>query len=76
MEAFSVLLALCAGNSLVTGEFPSQKVNNADFDVLWYGSAFFKQTVEWPVILDYMAFTWRHPNALSRYQWRNPVEYV
>ena len=25
MEAFSVLLALCAGNSSVTGEFPSQR---------------------------------------------------
>ena len=25
METFSVLLALCAGNSPVTGEFPAQK---------------------------------------------------
>ena len=33
MEAFSVILALCAGNLLVTGKFPSQKVSNADFDV-------------------------------------------
>ena len=33
MEAFSSLLALCAGNSLVTGKFPSsQTASNADFD--------------------------------------------
>ena len=33
MKAFSTLLALCAGNSPVTGEFPSQRDSNADFDV-------------------------------------------
>ena len=33
METFSVLLALCAGNSPVTDEFPSQRASNADFDV-------------------------------------------
>ena len=30
METFSVLLALCAGNSPVTGEFPAQRQS---FDV-------------------------------------------
>ena len=32
METFSALLALCAGNSLVTGEFPSQRASDAE---LW-----------------------------------------
>ena len=33
METFSMLLALCAGNSLVTGEFPSQRPVTRSFDV-------------------------------------------
>ena len=32
MEAFSVLLAICAGNSPVTGEFPSQGPVTRSFD--------------------------------------------
>ena len=33
METFSVLLALCAGNSPVTGEFPTQRPVTRSFDV-------------------------------------------
>ena len=33
METFSALLALCAGNSPVTGEFPSQRPLKQNFDV-------------------------------------------
>ena len=33
METFYALLALCAGNSLVTGEFPSQRSVTWSFDV-------------------------------------------
>ena len=33
MEAFSELLAFCAGNSPVTGEFPSQRPVTQSFDV-------------------------------------------
>ena len=33
METFSVLLALCAGNSPVTGEFPAQRPATQNFDV-------------------------------------------
>ena len=33
METFSTLLAICAGNSPVTGEFPAQKASDAE---LWY----------------------------------------
>ena len=36
MEAFSALLALCAGNSLVTSEFPEQRPMTQSFDFfLW-----------------------------------------
>ena len=35
MEAFSALLALCAGNSPVTGEFPSQRPVTGSFDVFF-----------------------------------------
>ena len=34
METFSVLLAFCAGNSPVTGEFPSQRPVTRSFDVV------------------------------------------
>ena len=32
METFSALLALCAGNSPVTGEFPPQRPVTQSFD--------------------------------------------
>ena len=35
METFSGLLALCVGNSPVTGEFPSRKPVTWGFDVLF-----------------------------------------
>ena len=35
METFSALLALCAGNSPVTGEFPSQRPVTRKFDVFF-----------------------------------------
>ena len=35
MESFSVLLALCAGNSPVTGEFPAQRPVTRSFDVFF-----------------------------------------
>ena len=35
METFSTLLALCAGNSRVNGEFPSQRPVTRSFDVLF-----------------------------------------
>ena len=33
METFSALLAICAGNSPVPGEFPSQRPATRSFDV-------------------------------------------
>ena len=35
MEMFSVLLAICAGNSPVTGEFPAQRPVTRTFDVFF-----------------------------------------
>ena len=35
METFSALLALCAGNSLVTGKFPTQRPVTQSFDVFF-----------------------------------------
>ena len=35
LETFSALLALCAGNSPVTGEFPSQRPVTRSFDVFF-----------------------------------------
>ena len=35
MDKFSALLALCVGNSLVTGEFPSQRPVTRSFDVFF-----------------------------------------
>ena len=35
MEAFSALLAICVGNSPVTGEFPSQRPVTRSFDVFF-----------------------------------------
>ena len=36
MEPFTALLALCAGNSPVTGEFPSQRPVTRSFDVFFH----------------------------------------
>ena len=36
MKAFSALLAICAGNSPVTGEFPAQRTVTRSFDVFFY----------------------------------------
>ena len=35
METFAALLAICAGNSPVTGEFPTQKPVTRSFDVFF-----------------------------------------
>ena len=35
METFSALLAICAGNSPLTGEFPAQRSVTRSFDVFF-----------------------------------------
>ena len=70
METFSALLAICAGNSPVTGEFPAQRPVTRSFDVffdlrprlskLWWGWWF--ETPSYPL--------WRHCNGLwVLYKW-------
>ena len=44
MEAFSALLAICAGNSPLTGEFPAQRPATQSFDVFF--DLRLKKTVE------------------------------
>ena len=58
METFSALLALCAGNSPVTGEFPSQRPVTRSFDVFFdlrLNKRLSKQS-HW---------SWRHCNVYS-----------
>ena len=66
METFSALLAICAGNSPVPGEFPAQRPVTRSFDVFfdlclnkrlskpWWGWWF--ETLSLPL--------WRHRNVL------------
>ena len=69
METFSALLAICAGNSLVTGEFPSQRPVTRSFDVFFnprLNKRLRKQSWVWwcetpPHPL------WRHRNEISVY---------
>ena len=66
METFSVLLTLCAGNSLVTSEFPSQRpvtpsVDNF-FDI-WLNKWLYKQWRHWLFEMPSHSL-WRHCNAL------------
>ena len=52
METFSALLALCAGNSPVTGEFPSQRPVTHSFDVFFdLRPIYFELVLDIPVSL-------------------------
>ena len=58
METFSALLAICAGNSPVPGEFPTQRPVTRSFDVyfdLRSDKRLSKQTIVRLVILDAIA---------------------
>ena len=49
METFFALLAFCAGNSLVTGEFPEQRPVKQSFDIffdLCYNQLSVEQTLD------------------------------
>ena len=74
MQTFSALLAICAGNSPVPGEFPAQRPVTRSFDVFFdlrlnkrlskqpWGWWF--ETASWSL--------WRHRNVV-RGQWLQPV---
>ena len=70
MEAFSALLALCAGKSRLTGEFPSQRPVTRSFDVffdLCLNKRLSKQPWGWRFETPLHPL-WRHCNVLMTRQ--------
>ena len=67
---FSALLVLCAGNSLVTGEFPSQRPVTRSFDVFFGprpNKQLSKQSWGWWIETPPCPL-WRHCNVVTAYQ--------
>ena len=65
METFSVLLALCAGNSPVTGEFPTKRLVTWSFDVFFdlrMNKRLCKKSWNWWFEMPSRPF-WRHCNV-------------
>ena len=74
MEIFSALLALCAGNSPVTGEFPSQRPVTRSSDIyfdLRLNKRLCKQSLGWRFETPSRPL-WRHCNVLKEW-W--PIKY-
>ena len=67
MERFSVLLVLCAGNSLVTGEFHTQRPVKRNFDV-FLGQCLNKQVSK-------QLWCWWFEIS-SRWLWRHCIVYI
>ena len=64
MDTFSALLAICAGNSPVTGEFPTQRPESRSFDVffdLCLNKRLSKQSWGWwfETLSRQLALTWK-----------------
>ena len=73
METFSALLAICAGNSPVPGEFPTQRPVSRSFDVFFDlrpSKRLNKQWWGWWFEMPSCPL-WRHCNA-SNYKWLLP----
>ena len=71
MEIFSALLAICAGNSPVTGEFPTQRPVTWSFDVyfdLRPNERLSKQWRDW-WFGTLSRSLWRHRNAMIATYW-------
>ena len=69
METFSALLALCTGNSPVTGEFPAQRPVTRSFDVFFdlrLNKRLSKQSWGWWFETPWLSL-WRHCNVLVAY---------
>ena len=67
METFSALLAICAGNSPVPGEFPTQRPVTRSFDVyfdLHLNKRLCKQSWGWWFVT-LLCPLWRHSNVKS-----------
>ena len=72
METFSALLAICAGNSLVLGEFPAQRPVTRSFDAFFdlrLNKRLSKQWWGWWFEL-LLRPLWRHRNV------RNMIQYI
>ena len=70
METFSALLALCEGNSPVTGEFPSQRPVTQSFDVFFdlrLNKRLSKQSWGWWFETP-SRLLWRHCNDILEYR--------
>ena len=70
MKAFSALLAICVGNSPVTGEFPTQRPVTRSFDVffdLHLNKRLRKQSWGWRFEMPSRPL-WRHCNGSKSYQ--------
>ena len=73
METFSALLAICAGNSPVPGEFPTQRPVTRSFDVyfdLRPNKWLSKQSWGW-WFETLSCSLWRHRNGMSQNERRN-----
>ena len=71
METFSALLAICAGNSPVPGEFPAQKPVTRSFDVFFdlrLNIQLSKQSCDWWFETPSRPL-WRHLNDLHLYRY-------
>ena len=70
METFSALLALCVGNSPVTGEFPSQRPVTRSFDVFFdrQNKKLSKQSWGWWFETPSCSL-WRHCNGMFQSQY-------
>ena len=69
MESFSALPALCAGNSPVTGEFPTQRPVTRSFDVFFelrLNKRFSKQSLGWWFETPSCSL-WRHCSVLTAF---------
>ena len=70
METFSALLAICAGNSLVPGEFPAQRPVTRSFDVFFdlrLNKRFSKQSRGW-WFETLSRSLWRHCDGPQKYR--------
>ena len=68
METFSALLAICAGNSPVTGEFPAQMPVTRSFDVFFdlrLNKRLSKQSWDWWFETPWRPL-WCHCNVLTK----------
>ena len=75
METFSTLLALCAGNSPVTGEFPAQRPVTWNFDVFFdlrLNERLSKQSCGWWFEMLSRPL-WRHCNVSYQILWMHVI---